>query len=75
MQAYTFHQTFANSMTTFKQTGIHISMQNLLLKLQYFSEVHKYNFDITTCNILWHNVHERRISNPFIVGKTHVMYP
>jgi hypothetical protein len=31
MLAYTFYQTLNNSMTTFKQTDIHISMQNLLL--------------------------------------------
>jgi hypothetical protein len=30
MQAYTFYQTFASAMTTFKQRGIDFSMQNLL---------------------------------------------
>jgi hypothetical protein len=72
MQAYTFYQTFANAMTTYKQTGIHTSMQNLLLKPQYFSTIHKYKFDITTWNFLSHNIHEKRISTPFIVGQAHV---
>ena len=74
MQAYlyTFYQTFANVMTTFKQRGIHISMQTLLSKLQYFSKIRKYKLYITTCNFLSHYVHEIRISNPFIVGHAHV---
>jgi len=47
-------------------------MQNLLLKLKYFSTIYKYKFDTTTCNFLLHNVHERRISTPFIVGHSRV---
>jgi hypothetical protein len=72
MPPYTFYQTFANAMTTFKQTGILTSMQNSLLKLETFLTIHKYKFDITTSNLLSYNVHGRRISNPFIVGQAHV---